>query len=129
VRSSSTLTSFLAARPRGFVSGSGGGPLGNRCRPHPAAGDRSSDELGSPLLSRQTVRWNSELRIERLHVRPHGVLANHEHRCDLRIRRPSNAGESRLAEGGGRAQGREAVAQTIACLDFLYVCDKVTILG
>jgi hypothetical protein len=23
----------------------------------------------------------------------------------------------------------EAVAQTIACLDFLYVCDKVTILG
>ena len=32
-------------------------------------------------------------------------------------------------EALGRLQPREAVAQTIACLDFLYVCDKVTILG
>jgi hypothetical protein len=30
---------------------------------------------------------------------------------------------------GSLALSREAVAQTIACLDFLYVCDKVTILG
>jgi len=35
----------------------------------------------------------------------------------------------RPAAGSGRSQGREAVAQTIARLDFLYVCDKVTTLG
>jgi hypothetical protein len=39
-----------------------------------------------------------------------------------------------LADGNERRQptvadSAEAVAQTIACLDFLYVSDKVTILG
>jgi hypothetical protein len=36
------------------------------------------------------------------------------------------ASETRRA---GHLLRAEVVAQTIACLDFLYICDKVTILG
>jgi hypothetical protein len=37
--------------------------------------------------------------------------------------------EPRSVETAWLSLPAEAVAQTIACLDFLYVCNKVTILG
>ena len=47
------------------------------------------------------------------------------------VERRSIDSGARAPRGGRfwRSLSAEAVAQTIACLDFLYVCDKVTILG